>query len=82
MSDKDHIEKLIEQHVAQISEHVTAVQILVTVQNGMETTRYTNGAGCWYSRMGAMREMIIRDNAVIAARASQDTVAKADEEDD
>jgi hypothetical protein len=62
---KDHIEKLLEQHVAQISEHVTAVQIIVT---GKESARYANGSGCWYSRMGAIREFVINDNAEIADR--------------
>lgn len=73
--DKDHIEKLLEQHVAQISEHVGSVQIVVTAQDGSACFRYSAGAGCWYSRMGAMREMVIRDNAAITHNAKE-----ADEE--
>jgi len=62
------VEKLLAKHVAQISEHVQSVQIIVTVQNGKETTRYVSGTGCWYSRMGVLRELVLNDNAEIADR--------------
>ena len=70
MPDAD-IHKMVARHVAQISEHVTAVQIIVTVQNCTETARHTHGAGCWYSRMGAIREFVINDNAEIAHRVKR-----------
>ena len=61
----DEIQKLIQRHAAQISEHVGAVQIIVTTVDGDKSFRYTTGVGCWYSRIGAIREMIIREDANI-----------------
>jgi hypothetical protein len=68
MNLDERIKKLLEQHVAQIAEHVSAVQIIVTVQNGNESIRYTDGSGCWYSRMGAIREFVVNYDAQIADR--------------
>jgi hypothetical protein len=70
MTDEE-IRKLLERHVAQISENVTAVQIIAIVQNGQESSRHTCGAGCWYSRMGAIREFVINDDAEIHNRVKR-----------
>ena len=61
----DEIQKLIQRHAAQISEHVGSVQIIVTTVDGDKSFRYTTGVGCWYSRIGAIRELIIREDANI-----------------
>ena len=61
----DEIQKLIQRHAAQISEHVGTVQIIVTMVDGDKSLRYTTGVGCWYSRIGAIREMVIREDANI-----------------
>ena len=59
MSDlDDKISKIVEQHVAQLGEHVASVQLIVTYEEGGNSKKISSGSGCWYSRMGAMTEFM------------------------
>lgn len=64
----DEASEMLEKIVAQLHEHFEAVQIMVSWNEEGESRCQRNGAGNWYARIGMAREMILFDDAQIAAR--------------
>lgn len=62
--------KIVERHVAELSEIYDAVQILGTWlnENG-ETCGQKRGSGNWYARQGMAREFLEQDSAELSAKA-------------
>lgn len=58
--DREALYKIIEEHVARLSEHFDAVQIFTSSveQGGENTVSFTSGAGNWHARHNQAREWV------------------------
>lgn len=55
--------KMIDSHVAQLSEHFDSVQVFCTQRTGDGNTRvFSRGGGNYYANYGAAREWIVRQD--------------------
>lgn len=73
---------MVESHVNALYEHYSAVQILVSWEEGGETHRVSAGAGNWYSRTGMAREMIEKESARIVAQEISSRINPPDDTED
>ena len=67
---------ILAQHATQLSEHFASVQIIVVNDNVDTTTALFKGAGCWYSRMGAVSEFLLYHKEQMREKARSDMEIK------
>ena len=61
---------LVDQALEVLSEHFDSIQVVGTfLDDGQMTHCLTRGTGNWYSRVGAVREFLDRDQAQTTAHA-------------
>lgn len=70
------LEDLIANHVSQLMEHFSSVQIVATLVTDKNTVGFKRGAGDWYARIGMAREFLIRDKAI----TEEDAIHPSEEE--
>ncbi len=71
------VERIAERAAAELMEHATSVQIIVTAR-GRDggTVSFATGRGCFYSRLGAAREWVVKQDERVRR-----AVAREDDED-
>lgn len=70
---QDELQKLVDDHVAQLLEHFDSVTILVTAHGGVpaETAGYVSGGGNYYARIGKAKEWLLMDKAQVVRQANK-----------
>lgn len=63
-NEEEQLRDRIDKAAEELGEHVDSVQIIITYHRGDrgESASYSNGKGCFYARMGAVKEWVIRQD--------------------
>ena len=68
----DRLLEVLRGHRSMLMEHFDSIQIIATKMTDGESASYISGAGCVYSRRGAVREWLIGEETACSQPAERD----------